>query len=74
MKNVEEKEEMRKKKQNKSIFHNYQKHLVTTLKQKITVEELKEFDSEDLCLKELWKGFTKAKIANRSLLLAVFGE
>jgi len=25
-------------------------------------------------LKELWHGFNKAKIANRTLLLAVFGE
>lgn len=66
--------QIKKKKQNKSIFHNYQKHLVTTLKQKITHEEIKEFDPEDLCLRELWYGFNKAKIANRTLLLAVFGE
>jgi hypothetical protein len=27
-----------------------------------------------MCLRELWDGFNKAKIANRTLLLAVFGE
>lgn len=32
---------LREGRRNKSIFHNYQKHLVTTLKQKITIKELK---------------------------------
>ena len=47
---------------------------MTTLKQKIGIDNVKDFDPEDECLRELWHGFTKAKIANRTLLLAVFGE
>ena len=61
-------------KKNKSIFHNFQKHLITLLKKHISIEANTFGDSElkDLAL-ALFQAFRKSKLSNKRMLHIIFG-
>lgn len=61
-------------KKNKSIFHNFQKHLITLLKKHITMDSTTFGDSElkDLAL-ALFQAFRKSKLSNKRMLHIIFG-
>jgi hypothetical protein len=56
----------------KSKFHNYQKHLIITLRKTIMIEKHLGHKYSEI-VRELWSAFCNSKIYNKSLLRILFG-
>lgn len=62
------------KKHKKSIFHNFQKHLISTIKKYMNFSKNRHSDlPESKVAFELWQGFMKTSSFNKRLLHIVFG-
>lgn len=57
----------------KSIFHNFQKHLISTIKKYITFNKNSGDSKEEGIAFELWQAFAKTNSYNKRLLHTVFG-
>lgn len=69
-----EHDETSKKTKRKSIFHNFQKHLITLLKKHFRIG-VKTFEGREECQLAfaLWHAFSKTKSYNKKILHIIFG-
>lgn len=57
-----------------SIFHNFQKHLITVIKKLIQINELtfEGFESSELAV-ELWQTFMRGRSQSKKIFQMIFG-
>jgi hypothetical protein len=62
------------RRQELSVFHNFQKHLITLFKKQISIgdKNIRVSEHRDTVL-ALWKAFRKYKEANKKILYVIFG-
>lgn len=71
---LQEPQPKKKNEKKRSSFHNFQKHLVTTIRSIVDSSLLGQDSETRICELKLWKAFMNSSKINKTLVTLIFGE